>query len=140
MGDLSTPSPASTSDYPRLITFYSLPDTPDVFSTLLSCNQEFVSAMIQGMLTKAREFDEIKAQKLRVEVELEQAQHKAENRVRSMKGQLDAAVKEAQELRQKGSQYGKFQVSRFPSSRCSRIGWFATTRQGDGKMLTKMAR
>ena len=57
-------------------------------------------------MTKANEFDNLRADKLRVEVELEQSVRTADSRVKSMKGQLDSALVETQELRAKVSNTG----------------------------------
>jgi nucleoprotein TPR len=90
----------------RLSTFLSVPES-DILS-LASISQPFVSSVLEAIARKANEFDELRADKLRLEVELEQAVRTADSRVRSMKGQLDEALQETQGLRAKVEQTGLF--------------------------------
>lgn len=85
----------------RLSSFLSLPEDM-VVQSLASISHDFIAAVLQ----KSREFDELEADKLRVDVELEQAVRSADTRVRSMKAQLDTALSETQELRMKVSSTG----------------------------------
>ena len=67
------------------------------------------SANVQtAATTKANEFDELRAEKLRIEVELEQSVRTADSRVKSMKGQLDEALRETQELRKRAGDSGLY--------------------------------
>ena len=70
---------------------------------------KMASANVQtAATTKANEFDELRAEKLRIEVELEQSVRTADSRVKSMKGQLDEALRETQELRKRAGDSGLY--------------------------------
>jgi len=91
-------------DAARLATFLSV-SSEDIRS-LASITEAYIASILQAVVAKANEFDELKADKLRVEVELEQSVRTADSRVKSMKGQLDLALAETQELRMKASRIG----------------------------------
>jgi nucleoprotein TPR len=88
----------------RLATFLSVSD--EDIRSLASITEAYIASILQAVVAKANEFDELKADKLRVEVELEQSVRTADSRVKSMKGQLDLALAETQELRIKASRIG----------------------------------
>jgi nucleoprotein TPR len=110
----------------RLSTFLSVPESD--ITSLASISQPYVTSILEAIARKANEFDELRADKLRLEVELEQAVRTADSRVRSMKGQLDEALKETQELRAKVEKTG----SLIPNSR-----W---TRHADGSQNLRVPR
>ncbi|KAF2643549.1 hypothetical protein P280DRAFT_547682 [Massarina eburnea CBS 473.64] len=74
-------------------------------TTLQSLLSEPTVELVQSLLVqidaKAREYDDLKSDKLRAEVELEGAVHNANIRARSLQATADEAVKEAEALRQK---------------------------------------
>jgi nucleoprotein TPR len=91
-------------DVTRLAAFLAMPDE-DV-AALASITEDYVASFLQAVVAKANEFDNLKAEKIKIEVELEQCVRTADSRVKSMKGQLDSALAETQELRQKVSNTG----------------------------------
>jgi nucleoprotein TPR len=60
-----------------------------------------VVILLQAVAAKAREFDELAATKLRVDIELENALVGTENRIQASKETADKALKDLEELRQK---------------------------------------
>lgn len=88
----------------RLATFLAVPE--DDVVALSNLAEDCVASILKAINAKANEFDELKADKLKADIELEQAVRTADSRVKSMKGQLDAALAETQELRQKLSTTG----------------------------------
>lgn len=99
----------ATIDLPRLSSFLSVPQT--ALETVAGLSAEEVQIIFQQILVKAQEYDELKATKLRLEVELEQSVRTAENKTRGMKTQLESALKETGELRAKLSAAGAFSHS-----------------------------
>ena len=74
------------------LTLQSLLDNPTV---------ELVTSLLQQIEAKAREHDEIKAEKLRSDVELENAVRSGDSRARALKTSVDKGLKEVEELRTK---------------------------------------
>jgi nucleoprotein TPR len=99
--------PASGVDFdvPRIASFLSVPN--DDIISLFSTTNDCVASILQAILVKAKEYDELRAGKLRLEVEVEQSVRTADSRVKSMKGQLDSVLVETQELRIKASDAGQ---------------------------------
>jgi nucleoprotein TPR len=62
---------------------------------------ELVAAVLQAVEAKAREYDELYAQKVHVDIELENAVHSSEARCQAFKATADKALKVVEELRQK---------------------------------------
>lgn len=91
-------------DITRLSTFLDVPD--EQVAALSAMTEYCVVSILQAVLARANEFDDLKADKLKLDVELEQCVRTADSRVRSMKGQLDSALAETQELRLKVSNTG----------------------------------
>lgn len=91
-------------DISRLSTFLDVPD--EQVAALSTITEDYIVSILQAVLAKANEFDDLKADKLKLEVELEQCVRTADSRVKSMKGQLDSAITETQELRLKASNTG----------------------------------
>lgn len=74
---------------------------------------DLVRAVLQAVAAKAHEFDDLYAEKLRVDIELENSFHSAESRCQSFKATADKALKDADELRKKLQQEGTLQPSRW---------------------------
>lgn len=96
-------------DHHRIATFLSIPDS-DIASLVSTITEEYVVSILRSIAAKANDFDELRADKLRIEVELEQSVRTADSRVKSMKGQLDEALKETQELRKRAGDSGEFSL------------------------------
>ena len=96
----------------RISTSYSLP-LPHLEEVLNLANP-LIPTIYRAMLQKAAEFDELRSQKLRQDVELEQTVRTAETRVRTMKTQLEGALQETQELRAKSTAAGSMTIPAAP--------------------------
>ncbi|KAI4170403.1 MAG: hypothetical protein LQ343_005025 [Gyalolechia ehrenbergii] len=87
-------------DLPRLSSFCSLPQTS--LTTLLDApTVDLVRQLLKGLLPPIREQDELKADKLKLNVELENAVRGGESKARVLKNSVDKGLKEAAELRQR---------------------------------------
>lgn len=64
-------------------------------------------AVLEAAIAKAREHDELKADKLRLEVELENVVRTNELRIRSLKGNLEKSLKELEQFKEKFNQEGE---------------------------------
>jgi nucleoprotein TPR len=62
---------------------------------------ELVASLLQAVVAKAGEYDELYNAKLMLDVELESAHRSAEDKVRSAKATADKALKDVEEVRQK---------------------------------------
>ena len=61
---------------------------------------ELVRVLLDAVALKAREYEELQADKLRLEVELENSVRNAETRGQSLKATVDKALKDVNELRE----------------------------------------
>ncbi|KAI9880431.1 MAG: hypothetical protein M1830_003073 [Pleopsidium flavum] len=90
----------ATINIPYLSTYCSLPQ-----ATLITLKDaptvELVNTLLLQISAKAREFDEVKAEKLRLEVELENAVRSGESKARALKSSFDKGLKEVADLREK---------------------------------------
>ena len=90
-------SPAAV-DVPYLATAFELPE--DEIQTLLDApTVELVNQFLASVSAKAQEYDEIKAEKLRVDVELENTVRTSETKVKAQKATVTKHAKEIEELR-----------------------------------------
>ncbi|EUC34246.1 hypothetical protein COCCADRAFT_4385 [Bipolaris zeicola 26-R-13] len=91
---------ATTFDVGYLAASYSVPET-----TLQSLISEPTVELVQTLLTqieaKARAYDDLQSEKIRIDVELEAAVQAGEQRARSLKAIAEKAQKEADELKEK---------------------------------------
>ncbi|KAJ5989903.1 hypothetical protein N7499_010432 [Penicillium canescens] len=85
---------------PYLSSHFSVPET-----TLTSLTQaptvELVNQLLQSLTKTAHEYDELKSDKRRLEVELEAAVRSNESKVKALKSNVDKEHKEVEELRKK---------------------------------------
>ncbi|RVD80964.1 uncharacterized protein DFL_008847 [Arthrobotrys flagrans] len=84
-------------DIPKISAFLELPQV--TIESLAGISESFVTAILEAITTKARFHDEIKADKLRLEVELEQNTRTSNARVNNMKSRMETSQAETQELR-----------------------------------------
>ncbi|KAF2110576.1 hypothetical protein BDV96DRAFT_623904 [Lophiotrema nucula] len=91
---------AAAVDVGYLAASYAVPE-PTLHSLLDAPTVELVQALLAHIQAKAHEFDEVKAEKLRSDVELENALHGGETRARALKASADKALKDVDDLRQK---------------------------------------
>jgi nucleoprotein TPR len=93
-------------DVPFLSSHYGLQD-----STLTALTQEptveLVNQLLKSIEKKARETEELKSDKLRLEVELENAVRSGETKVRAVKASSEKGLKELSSLRTKLQDAGK---------------------------------
>lgn len=92
-------SPAAV-DVPYLATAFELPE--DEIQTLLDApTTELVTQFLASVSSKAQEYDDIKAEKLKVDVELENTVRTSETKVKAQKAIATKHAKEIEELRTK---------------------------------------
>lgn len=86
---------------------------------------DLVRAVLQAVAAKAHEFDNLYAEKLQVDIELENAVRSAESRCQTFKATADKALKDAEEIRTKLQQEGTLQHRHGGTgSECDRLwGW-----------------
>lgn len=106
--DVLTPSPGGGGaiDITRLSTFLLVGE--DVISSLAGITEDYITSVLRAIDDRAREYEDLRADKLRIEVELEQSVRTADNKVKGMKKQLDASLAETQELRSRLENSGLF--------------------------------
>ncbi|KAI9722891.1 MAG: hypothetical protein M1812_001339 [Candelaria pacifica] len=91
---------AAAVDIPYLSAYLTVPQT-----TLTNLSDtptaELVQAVLERVAAKAREHDEVNAEKLRLDVELENAVRGAESRTRGLKATVDKGLKEVADVRER---------------------------------------
>ena len=96
---------AAAVDLPYISSSYSVPQS--TLTTLLDApTTELVNDLLHYLDNKAREFDELKAEKLRVDVELENAVRTGEARAHALSDNVDKGLREVEDLRNKLNQEG----------------------------------
>lgn len=85
-------------DVSSIATFASAPTTT-VTTLLENPTVELVTSLLQGIATKIQEHEQLKAQKFRLEVELETSVRTSESRTKVFKTSLDKALAESSRLR-----------------------------------------
>ncbi|KAK8184280.1 hypothetical protein BC567DRAFT_218003 [Phyllosticta citribraziliensis] len=94
---------------------YSIPE-PTLQTLLDAPTVELVQQLLSHIEAKAKEFDELKAEKLRSDVELENAVRTGDNRARALKASVDKGLKDVEELRRKLNEEGTFNWSTLPAA------------------------
>ncbi|KAF2765542.1 hypothetical protein EJ03DRAFT_279829, partial [Teratosphaeria nubilosa] len=87
-------------DVAYLATTYGVDET-EVQILLDAPTQELVKSFLLSLTEKGHEYDELKAEKLKVDVELENTVRTADSKVKSQKAQVTRQAKEIEELRNK---------------------------------------
>ncbi len=78
-----------------------------ILDTLIDApTAELVRGLLQAVAVKAHEYEELQAEKLRLEVELENAVRSSESRCQGLKATVDKALQDVNELREKLSSEG----------------------------------
>lgn len=89
-----------TIELPYLSSHYSIAE-----STLTTLTQaptvELVNQLLEAVTKKAREYDDLKSDKLRLEVELENAVRSSESKVKVLKSSVEKGHAEVEESRKK---------------------------------------
>ena len=102
----------ATVDLPYLSHYLSVPES--TLTTLTtSPTTELVNSVLEAVAVKAREHDQVKSEKLRVEVELENAVRSGESRTRGLKATVEKSLKETAELRTKVQELGMRYLTTF---------------------------
>ena len=93
-------------DIPQLCSYFALPQT--TITTILDApTSELVRTLLDKVSAKAREHDEVTSEKLKLEVELENAVRTGETKNRVLKTSMGKSLKEVTDLRQKLQAEGK---------------------------------
>lgn len=92
-----------------LSSFLSVSETT-ISSILASPTVELVQAVLTAVAVKAQQHEEVQSEKLRLEVELENAVRGSEHRAQGLKASVDRALLEVTELRTKLNQEGEAHV------------------------------
>jgi nucleoprotein TPR len=97
----------ATIDTTYLSQYLKLPE-PTLSTAIDSPTVELVKSILEAVTTKAREHEDLTAEKLRVDVELENAVRNSEVRSQGLKNTVDKALKDVEDLRQKLNDEGIF--------------------------------
>lgn len=92
-------------DVGYLAASYSVPETT-IQSLLSEPTVDLVQSLLVQIEAKAREFEDLQSEKLKADVELDNAVQSGEQRARALKAAADKAQKISEELRQKAAQEG----------------------------------
>lgn len=93
-------------DVDYLSAYLSVPQ--QTLSTVVdSPTAELVRSVLEAVTAKAREHDELAADKLRVDIELENAVRSSETRIEGLRSSVEKAQKNVEELRTKLNEEGK---------------------------------
>jgi nucleoprotein TPR len=104
---------AAVLDVDYLSAYLSLPQ--QTFTTILdSPTTDLVRSILGAVTAKAREHDELAADKLRADIELENAVRSSETRIEGLRASLEKSQKSTEEARIKQKEEGKY----FTSARC----------------------
>jgi nucleoprotein TPR len=75
---------------------------------------DLVNQLLESISSKAREFDELKSDKLRFEVELENAVRASESKIKVLKGSVEKGLNEISSLRTRLQESGQFHIRYSP--------------------------
>lgn len=100
---------------PYLSSHYAIPEA--TLSTLTQTpTTDLVNQLLQSITKKAHEFDELKSDKLRLEVELENAVRTNESKVKVLKTTVEKGHADVADLRKKLHESGTFRPTLFSVS------------------------
>jgi len=96
---------AAVLDVDYLSAYLSVP--PLTLSSVIDApTAELVKAVLDAVTAKARDHEELAADKLRVDIELENAVRSAETRIEGLRGSVEKAQKTVEEVRTKLKEEG----------------------------------
>ena len=102
---------AAVIDVDYLSAYLSVPQ--QTLSTVIDTpTAELVRAVLEAVTAKAQEHDELTADKLRVDIELENAVRSSETRIEGLRSQVEKAQKTVEEVRTQLKEEGKVIRSR----------------------------
>lgn len=87
-------------DYAYLSTHLGVPETT-ISTVATQPTVDLVAAVLQAVAAKAHEYDALYAEKLQVDIELENAVRSSEARCQTFKATADKALKDVEEIRKK---------------------------------------
>ena len=113
--EMTSPGDPSSDpfDVPRISAFLVVPQKT-IETLTASSDGDAVATILAALTGKAREYDDMKAEKLRMDVELEQSSRTANTRISSMKARLENALAETQDLRGKILEAGMYYLPLLP--------------------------
>ena len=98
---------ATTVELPYLSAHYSVPQA--TLTTLTEApTVDLVNQLLEAISKKARENDELKSDKLRLEVELENAVRSGESKIKVLKASVEKGHAEVENLRRDQKESGKW--------------------------------
>lgn len=96
-------------ELPYLSSHYAIPEA--TLSTLTQApTVDLVNQLLASITKKAHEYDELKSDKLRLEVELENAVRSNESKIKVLKGTVEKGHKEVEDLRKKLNESGRWDL------------------------------
>lgn len=109
---------AAAVDAGYLAASYSVPETT-IHSLLSAPTTELVQALLVQIEARAREFEDLQSDKLKADVELDNAIQTGEQRARALKAAADKAQKDADEQRQRVAEEGATRHDLSARSKCA---------------------
>ena len=97
---------AAEVDVRAVATFASVPETT-VLAVLEHPTVELVRSLLHTISVKAQEYEQLKSQKFRLEVELETAVRTSESKVKALRGSVEKGLAEVTRLRTELQNSGK---------------------------------
>ena len=98
---------ATTVDLPYLSAHYSIAE-PTLNTLTQAPTVELVNQLLASITSKARETDELKSDKLRLEVELENAVRSSEAKIKVFKDRVEKSNAELEKLRKSYEESGNY--------------------------------
>jgi nucleoprotein TPR len=100
---------AATIEIPFLASHYGLSEAS--LTTLTQApTVDLVNQLLESISTKAREFDDLKSDKLRLEVELENSVRSSESKTKVLKASVEKGLTEIHDLRTRLQESGNFHL------------------------------
>ena len=100
----------SVLDLAYLSQYLSVPQ-PTLSTAVDAPTAELVRSILEAVTNKAREHEELNADKIRLDIELENAVRTSETRSQGLKNTVDKALKDVEDLRQKLNAEGRHTVT-----------------------------
>ena len=98
---------AATIELPYLASHYSIAES--ALTTLTQApTVELVNQLLEAITKKARDHDELKSDKLRLEVELEGAVRSSDSKIKVLKNSVEKGHAEVEETRKKLHEAGRY--------------------------------
>lgn len=101
---------AAVLDVDYLSAYLNVPQS-NLTTVIDAPTAELVRSVLEAVTAKAREHDELAADKLRVDIELENAVRSSETRVEGLRSTIEKSQKTVEELRTKLKEEGNYFLS-----------------------------